>query len=43
MISQLGKGDDTFGPCKWVGGMAKGHPDEKDLEAAVNFVTGLQS
>ena len=26
------KGYDTFGPFKLVGGIAKNHPDEKDLE-----------
>ena len=36
------KGYDTFGPFKLVGDIAKGHPDEKDLEAAVSFVAGLQ-
>lgn len=30
-------GYDTFGPFKLVGGIAKGHPDEKDLEGAVRF------
>ena len=44
VIGKFGcKGYDTFGPFELVGGIAKGHPDEKDLEAAVNFVTGLQS
>ena len=36
------KGYDTFGPFKLVGGIAKGHPDGKDLKAAVSFVAGLQ-
>jgi flavodoxin len=36
------KGYDTFGPFKLVGGLAKGHPDEKDLENAVNFFAGLE-
>ena len=31
------KGYDTYGPFKLVGGIAKGHPNEKDLEAAVDF------
>jgi flavodoxin len=35
------KGYDTFGPFKLVGGLAKGHPDEKDLEDAVAFFKGL--
>jgi flavodoxin len=37
------KGYDTFGPFKLVGGLAKGHPDETDLENAVAFVKGLES
>ena len=35
------KGYDTYGPFKLVGGIAKGHPDEKDLMAAVNFYKGI--
>ena len=31
------KGYDTFGPFKLVGGIAKGHPDEKDVEGALEF------
>ena len=31
------KGYDTFGPFKLVGGLAKGHPDERDLENARSF------
>ena len=31
------KGFDTFGPFKLVGGIAKGHPDRKDLENARAF------
>lgn len=31
------KGYDTFGPFKLVGGIAKGHPDERDLENARQF------
>lgn len=31
------KGFDTFGPFKLVGGIAKGHPDQKDLENARAF------
>lgn len=43
IIGKFGcKGYDTFGPFKLVGGIAKGHPDEKDLETAVSFVKGLQ-
>lgn len=36
------KGYDTFGPFKLVGGIAKGHPDEKDLADAVAFFKGLE-
>ena len=44
VIGKFGcKGYDSFGPFKLVGGIAKGHPNEKDLEAAVNFMTELQS
>lgn len=35
------KGFDTFGPFKLIGGVSKGHPDEKDLAAAVEFYNGL--
>ena len=35
------KGYDTFGPFKLVGGIAKGHPDDKDLADAVAFYNGL--
>ena len=31
------KGYDTFGPFKLVGGIAKGHPDSRDLENARSF------
>jgi flavodoxin len=31
------KGYDTFGPFKLAGGIAKGHPDAKDLEEARAF------
>lgn len=36
------KGYDTFGPFKLVGGIAKGHPDEKDLEKACCFYREIQ-
>lgn len=36
------RGYDTFGPFKLVGGIAKGHPDAKDLEGAVEFFRGLE-
>lgn len=35
------KGYDTFGPFKLVGGIAKGHPNEKDLTAAMEFYQSL--
>ena len=35
------KGYDTFGPFKLVGGIAKGHPNAKDLSDAVEFYKGL--
>ncbi|MGN0619965.1 MAG: flavodoxin family protein [Ruminiclostridium sp.] len=34
-------GFDTFGPFKLVGGIAKGHPDQRDLENAVKFYERL--
>ena len=35
------QGFDTFGPFKLVGGIAKGHPTEKEIQAAVEFYQGL--
>ena len=34
-------GYDTFGPFKIVGGIAKGHPTEEELAAAVSFYQKL--
>ncbi len=34
-------GFDTFGPFKLVGGIAKGHPTEKEIADAVKFYQGL--
>ena len=34
-------GFDTFGPFKVVGGIAKGHPDEEEIQAAVRFYESL--
>jgi len=31
------RGFDTFGPFKLVGGIAKGHPDEDDVNDAIEF------
>lgn len=42
VIGKFGcKGYDTFGPFKLIGGIAKGHPDENDLNKAVSFVKNL--
>ena len=35
------QGYDTFGPFKLVGGIAKGHPTEDEIKAAVVFYKGL--
>ena len=35
------KGYDTFGPFKLIGGVAKGHPNDRDLVAAVDFFENL--
>lgn len=34
-------GYDTFGPFKLVGGIAKGHPSEEEIAAAVRFYRSL--
>lgn len=34
-------GYDTFGPFKVMGGIAKGHPDEKDISGAVRFYESI--
>ena len=34
-------GFDTFGPFKLVGGIAKGHPSEEEIAAAVSFYQSL--
>lgn len=36
------KGFDTFGPWKLVGGIAKGHPDQRDRENLENFLQKLR-
>ena len=36
-------GFDTFGPFKLVGGIAKGHPDDKDISAAMDFLRKIQN
>ena len=35
------QGYDTFGPFKLVGGIAKGHPTQAELEGAVEFYKNL--
>ena len=35
-------GFDTFGPFKLVGGIAKGHPTEDEIGAAVKFYESLE-
>ena len=35
------KGFDTYGPFKIIGGIAKGHPTEDEIRAAVRFYDGL--
>lgn len=34
-------GFNTFGPFKLIGGMAKGHPDDKELGAAQDFFKNI--
>ena len=34
-------GFNTFGPFKLIGGIAKGHPDQADLDGTVKFYTSL--
>ena len=34
-------GYDTFGPFKVMGGIAKGHPDENDINGAVRFYQNI--
>ena len=36
-------GFDTFGPFKLIGGIAKGRPNNEDIEEAVNFFYNLSS
>lgn len=34
-------GYDSFGPFKLIGGIAKGHPDNSDLNSAVDFFNNI--
>lgn len=36
-------GFNTFGPFKLIGGIAKNHPDQSELNGAVKFYTNIQS
>ena len=36
------QGFDTFGPFKLVGGIAKGHPTQEEIDGAVAFYRGLK-
>ena len=35
------RGFDSFGPLRYIGGIAKGRPNEADLRCALAFVSGL--
>ena len=35
------KGFDTFGPFKLIGGLGKGHPDQKEINEAVRFFENI--
>jgi flavodoxin len=35
------RGFDTYGFLKHIGGIAKGHPNDKDLEKAKQFILGI--
>lgn len=35
------KGFDTYGPFKLIGGLNKHHPDDKDIEKALEFYRGI--
>lgn len=37
------RGYDTYGPFKLIGGIAKGHPDETDLQKARKFIQSLSN
>lgn len=34
-------GFNTFGPFKLIGGIAKGHPDNTDMDKAISFYRGI--
>lgn len=35
------RGFDTFGPFKLIGGIAKGHPTQNEIDGAVEFYGSL--
>lgn len=35
------KGYDTYGIFKYIGGIAKGHPNNEEIDKAIEFVKGL--
>ena len=37
------QGYDTYGPFKLVGGLAKGHPTQEEIDGAVSFYRGLKA
>lgn len=37
------RGHDTFGPFKYIGGIARNHPNNKDIEKAYTFIQEITS
>lgn len=37
------KGFDTYGPFKYIGGIAKGHPTRNEIEEAIKFYNDIVS
>lgn len=35
------RGYDTYGPLRFIGGIAKGHPNDKDIKKAIEFYENL--
>lgn len=43
IIGEFGcKGYDTYGPLKLIGGISKGHPNQKDLDNVIEFYANLE-
>ena len=36
------KGFDTYGPFRLIGGLQKGHPDDSEIQGAVEFYKSLE-